>query len=76
MFKTLMLFLKSLAVWNFLIWVYSGMCWIILQTTIAPGFFTVVSLVYCAAIIFDLIKFLGLLYPVHPKILDHVNHND
>jgi hypothetical protein len=73
MLKRVLIFLKSLIIWNLLIWIYSGMCWLVLNITVKSEFSTVVSFVYCAAIIFDLFKFLGLFYPVHPKVLDYVN---
>lgn len=73
---TIFNFIKALAVWNLLIWVYAGLCFLALSFSVKPEFSTVVSYVYCAAFIFDLFKFLGLLYPVHPKVLDYVNNND
>lgn len=74
--KTLFKFLKSLLIWNVLIWIYSILCFLVLNISVKPEFSTVVSFVYCAAFIFDLFKFLGLLYPASPKVLDYVNDND
>jgi len=62
MIRRLLIFFKSLVIWNVLIWIYSCLCYLALKLTIEPKFFTVVSFVYCAAFIFDLFKFLGLLY--------------
>lgn len=74
--KTLFKFLKSLLIWNVLIWIYSILCFLVLNISVKTEFPTVVSFVYCAAFIFDLFKFLGLLYPASPKVLDYVNDND
>lgn len=76
MFKRMLIFLKSLIIWNLLIWVYSGMCWLALNITVKAEFSTVVSFVYCAAIIFDLLKSLAVFYSMSPKALDHVKNND
>jgi len=76
MFKRILIFLKSLVIWNLLIWTYSGLCFLVLKFTIDPQFFTVLSCVYCAGFIFDMFKFLGLMYPAHPKVLNYVNDNN